>query len=183
MKKTEHLKLSQWDLTDPIKMDDFNRDNAILDALGRRGRSELIKTHYHDPSDSTSWTGSNARNLLIPVSDLDWSEWELIYFFHLGPLTDAGAFNYMVRPYDSSTTWCSTSVDFIARCSPIGPHMVVLLPRHDPKALVQTFYTGVTSGAGRAGIAYENVTDIELLVDKNTDYLNSPRTVELWGVR
>lgn len=31
MKKTEHYQLSQWDLSDPIRMDDFNSDNKRID--------------------------------------------------------------------------------------------------------------------------------------------------------
>lgn len=32
MNQTLNFKLSQWDLTDPIKMDDFNTDNRKLEA-------------------------------------------------------------------------------------------------------------------------------------------------------
>ena len=32
MTKTEHLQLNQWDAADPIRREDFNADNAAIDA-------------------------------------------------------------------------------------------------------------------------------------------------------
>jgi hypothetical protein len=38
MTKTENFQFNQWDAADPIRRQDFNRDNAILDAaLGAQG--------------------------------------------------------------------------------------------------------------------------------------------------
>ena len=32
MTKTEHYQLNQWDAADPVRREDFNADNAKLDA-------------------------------------------------------------------------------------------------------------------------------------------------------
>ena len=46
MKQTEHYELNQWELSDRIRMEDFNADNAKIAAAlaGKMGAWELLRT-------------------------------------------------------------------------------------------------------------------------------------------
>ena len=76
MQFTEHFGLSQWERSDRIQMDDFNADNAKIDAAlaaassGWLGRSEIITILKSSSSLTSSWGASN----LIQ----DWNEWEYV---------------------------------------------------------------------------------------------------------
>lgn len=88
MKETEHLGLSQWDPSDQILRDDFNADNAKIDAaLGaaaaalpaKLGRMELVHLWKSD--------GSVVQNQYVAAYGtprINWDDWEyfclLIHF-------------------------------------------------------------------------------------------------------
>ena len=78
MQQTEQYGLNQWELTDQIKMADFNADNAKIAAAlaGKLGRLELICTRHFPGGFS-----SIGFNFGIP----DWSQWSLVFFiFDIG---------------------------------------------------------------------------------------------------
>ena len=74
MKKTTNYQLNQWEKTDRILMDDFNADNAKLDAalLSKLGPIEDILTY-------TQSEASVSPPIIIPLpEDLDWGKWSVI---------------------------------------------------------------------------------------------------------
>ena len=91
MNKTANFQLTQWEKTDRIMMEDFNRDNAAIDAalksnadaitaetaareaadtaLGKKAGLQLIQT-------LTLATGSDYASAEI---NIDWSQWAEVY--------------------------------------------------------------------------------------------------------
>ena len=76
MKKTTNYQLNQWAKTDRIMMDDFNADNAKIDAalLSKLGAAELIGECVNE---------SRSDRIGVDLSALDWSR----YTFVLAELT------------------------------------------------------------------------------------------------
>ena len=75
MKQTEHYGLNQWDLSDRIRMEDFNADNQITDTIlaalddelqEKLGGPELIASF---PSD-----GHIVHGAALPRPRIDWNE-------------------------------------------------------------------------------------------------------------
>ena len=46
MKKTAQFGLNQWEMSDRIQMDDFNRDNAIIDAALAKRNCQFYTASY-----------------------------------------------------------------------------------------------------------------------------------------
>ena len=74
MKKTTNYQLNQWAKTDRILMDDFNADNAKLDAalLSKLGHLQKIK-EIDSPS-----TLSRTNPITVDLTDIDWDKWYLV---------------------------------------------------------------------------------------------------------
>ena len=73
MKKTTNYQLNQWAKTDRIMMDDFNADNAIIDAaLARVER----RSAFHTILDETTTEDCTRYDRRL---NIDWSEWKTVY--------------------------------------------------------------------------------------------------------
>lgn len=135
MNKTEHLGLNQWALEDPIKMEDFNRDNALLDAAlagaasalgGKLGRSEIIEIR---PS-SGILIFSNGWKPHVS----DWSEWEYVCALFHFPKEPTGTTDKAL-----AVLHASGRPDVEIGPFPLSGYMIVFLPRHDADARVAGF--------------------------------------------
>ena len=73
MQHTTSHELSQWAETDRILREDFNSDNAKIEAAlsGKFGPFEIIKS-MPLPSDI---------KFSLDLSDVDWSQWTAVGFF------------------------------------------------------------------------------------------------------
>ncbi len=72
MKKTAQFGLNQWEMSDRIQMDDFNRDNAAIEAaLARVER----RSAFHTILDVT--TTEDLKNAAWPLN-IDWTEWKSV---------------------------------------------------------------------------------------------------------
>lgn len=73
MTSTEHLQLNQWVPEDRILRQDFNSDNAKLDAAIGRLNAELHPTLIREVV-----TSASADSVELDVSDIDWSQWNCV---------------------------------------------------------------------------------------------------------
>lgn len=72
MKKTAQFGLNQWEMSDRIQMDDFNADNAAIEAaLARVER----RSAFHAILDVT--TTEDLKNAAWPLN-IDWTEWKSV---------------------------------------------------------------------------------------------------------
>ena len=72
MKKTAQFGLNQWEMSDRIQMQDFNRDNAAIEAaLARVER----RSAFHTILDVT--TTEDLKNAAWPLN-IDWTEWKSV---------------------------------------------------------------------------------------------------------
>jgi len=64
-KQTEHYKLNQWELTDDVRMEDFNADNAKIDAA--LGALTGAYSPENKPYVVGGYTGNNAATRVISL--------------------------------------------------------------------------------------------------------------------
>ena len=94
MKKTAQFGLNQWEKTDRIQMDDFNADNAAIEAaLARVERRSAI----HTILDVT--TTEDLKNAAWPLN-IDWTEWKSVTI----EIMPAEGSQTMVLGYSDSTS-------------------------------------------------------------------------------
>lgn len=87
MKTTEHLQLNQWDPEDRILRQDFNADNARVDALAGQVLPTLIREVV---------TTTEADSVELDLSDIDWSQWRLVLIDAL-PITVSGSLSVQMN--------------------------------------------------------------------------------------
>ena len=77
--QTPHLGLSQWVLTDPFRMDDFNQDNAKIDAAvdGLQGLIDAMP--YVKLMEVT--TTADADSVWLDVSGIDFTQYAMVQVF------------------------------------------------------------------------------------------------------
>lgn len=94
MKKTAQFGLNQWEMSDRIQMQDFNRDNAAIEAALSR-----VERHsaFHTILDVT--TTEDLKNAAWPLN-IDWTEWKSVTI----EIMPAEGSQTMVLGYSDSTS-------------------------------------------------------------------------------
>ena len=94
MKKTAQFGLNQWEMSDRIQMDDFNADNAAIEAaLARVER----RSAFHTILDVT--TTEDLKNAAWPLN-IYWTEWKSVTI----EIMPAEGSQTMVLGYSDSTS-------------------------------------------------------------------------------
>ena len=137
MKKTETYELNQWDASDRIRMEDFNADNAKLEAalLGKPGKLELIRTY-------DGYAGEHLAGHNFHMSAEAWNQWEYIIYrhdLHKTTFTKEDGLDVRLHVGDSYT---QAKVE-----GPAGSYAIVFAPRHDASRPIRAMVIGSTTGA------------------------------------
>lgn len=127
MKQTEQYGLNQWELTDRIRMADFNTDNAKIAAAlaGKTGRLEVITFNS---------LGSPSLGLGASPFVSNWNDWEMTFFFLHADYTPAGAASQLKVQFECSDG--STQPQVVALLNP-DSLLMIFFPRHDENSLVE----------------------------------------------
>ena len=127
MKQTEQYGLNQWELTDRIRMADFNTDNAKIAAAlaGKTGRLEKITFNS---------LGSPSLGLGTKPFVSNWNDWEMTLFFLHANYTPAGAASQLKVQFECSNG--STQPQVVALLEP-DSLLMIFFPRHDENSLVE----------------------------------------------
>lgn len=179
MKQTPQYQLCQWENMDRILMEDFNRDNAKLDAAlnGKFGPAQLIK----------SMSLPSETRFSLDLSDIDWSQWTAIGFF----LDISAASNQEIpKVYCQVETdisggvkeYCSSEHNGYLAMVTYMPFALALLPMRDPTRQVRCVYLGGLSGTGVAACSYQDLNGLRIGAFNNR-YFHPSQTLNLWGIR
>ena len=103
MKKTAQFGLNQWEMSDRIQMQDFNRDNAAIEAaLAARNCRFYTATYQGDGRDSRTHT--------FPAKPIFVLIYSLAHIFIMTRNVEKGV-NYLAGRADNyDTTWAENSV-------------------------------------------------------------------------
>lgn len=172
--ETSALGLSQWVLSDPFRMEDFNADNAKIDAAVAR-KSEFVKL-----KEITTTTGGVSQ-IDVDVSDIDFSQWQYVIldtvltgYANLRVNGKTGA-NYIGFGY---TQWVSGSLASLSTF----PQRTVLLSAMQKNARVGTL------SVGDAVFLYGQSNDVmysglQTLNFVSSSTLAAGSKILLWGVK
>ena len=108
MKKTAQFGLNQWEMSDRIQMQDFNRDNAIIDAALAARNCQFYTASYTGDGEATkSWTFPAKPVLVVIIGQ---SITVLIRDFSIGT-THFGSMTHQLQTTweENSVTWTNTN--------------------------------------------------------------------------
>ena len=137
MAETGNYQLNQWESADRIQMEDFNADNAKVDAA-LKGQAEALaaETAAREAADTvlaekvglhtlkTATLAARANSMLIDLSDIDWSQWKMVHI--ILELSGTGYFypgygtTYDTDSHYSIANMCITLLPFYRKALPVG---------------------------------------------------------------
>ena len=168
MNKTANFQLTQWEKTDRIMMEDFNRDNAAIDAALKSNADkaaglQLIQT-------LTLATGSDYASAEI---NIDWSQWAEVYVvFQLEYKGSMKSYNLYFLPND----------DYLVRTAYSTHVGAVFHPLFNENLYIEG--TTFSGSAITAGTLYKDITGIGLSLTASsgkTAVISSGTTVKFYG--
>lgn len=108
MKKTAQFGLNQWEMSDRIQMQDFNRDNAAIEAaLAKRNCQFYTASYIGDGEATKSWTFPAKPVLVVIIGQVITV---LIRDFSIG-ITQFGSSTHQLQATweENSVTWVNTN--------------------------------------------------------------------------
>ena len=185
MNKTANFQLTQWEKTDRIMMEDFNRDNAAIDAA-LKGNAEAVaaETAAREAADTalgkkaglqliqtlTLATGSDYASAEI---NIDWSQWAEVYVvFQLEYKGSMKSYNLYFLPND----------DYLVRTAYSTHVGAVFHPLFNENLYIEG--TNLSGSAITAGTLYKDITGIGLSLTASsgkTAVISSGTTVKFYG--
>lgn len=108
MKKTAQFGLNQWEMSDRIQMDDFNADNAAIEAALAKRNCQFYTASYTGDGESTkSWTFPAKPVLVVIIGQVITV---LIRDFSIG-ITQFGSSTHQLQATweENSVTWVNTN--------------------------------------------------------------------------
>ena len=166
MTKTTNYQLNQWEKTDRILMEDFNADNAIIDAAlgGMRQRSKLLLSAVENE------TGK--RELTLDLSSIDWGQWDQVTIFAWARTTYSSTSKGVILELGGNV-WGNLAA--VKAGSPMELH---LFPRMEKSAMVH----GLFFPGGEVRLGNKDYTAISSLTLRADDsYLEPGAFVTVWG--
>ena len=184
MNKTANFQLTQWEKTDRIMMEDFNRDNAAIDAALKSNADAITaETAAREAADTA--LGKKAGLQLIqtvPFPDggssadkpltIQWSDWAIVLAVYQEP-SDG-------RSYTLSFTTANAKVHPIIYDGPDVQTCALYFPLYDQSRPVR----GLLWSAEKLSYTttYEALTGIQLKADTDSGSIAGAK-VTFYGIR
>ena len=126
MNKTANYQLNQWAKSDRVLMEDFNADNAKLDAAlaaldeentQRKSAISALQTKSSLQEIKTVSATTAEPSVTVPVNDISWSRWKIVAM-EFRTNTDSPVVVYLND--SSSTVICGGRKRFMSLLFPMG---------------------------------------------------------------
>lgn len=187
MRKTENYLLNQWDDSDRVLREDFNADNAAVDAALYALAQQGALTQLCSFTVSDQITGTEV--FTMPVSEIDWSKWQSVFVDFA--LKGSGYMllypNYDAQGASSSGYITSTSYNSLAgmlACDYEGKRITraeFQIFCQSTKALqVVCPFDKVT---GQSDYTYGELTSLHLTPYHESYTMEPGSTITFWGLR
>lgn len=204
MNQTEHYKLSQWEKTDRIMMDDFNRDNASVDTALAAAVAAVAAEAAARTADVAALsakspfvklreivTTQSAAQVNLDLSDINFADWQVFWL----DVVLAGSWNGTLSPNGRTDAfYCilgssNTESYGLARYNQDGnKYRTIFFPGKDGEKTVSCITNdghsvGIFYRGGGTALTFSQLKTF-LLVPLNSGYsLNAGTKVTVWGVR
>lgn len=108
MKKTAQFGLNQWEMSDRIQMQDFNRDNAAIEATLAKRNCQFYTASYTGDGEATKSLTFPAKPVLVVI--IGQVITVLIRDFSIG-ITQFGSSTHQLQATweENSVTWTNTN--------------------------------------------------------------------------
>ena len=178
--KTSALGLSQWILSDPFRMEDFNADNAKIDAAVAR-KSEFVKL-------KEITTTAQATAVEINVQSINFSQFYAIIM--QAKLSGTGNAKLIISPANSqdgnvmgNTYGVPNGMCYLYQDG--KTNSVFMLPMQDgTKAVSTVMLHGVTFITGQSsGSSFETLSTLTVSAADTSYYISAGSKITLWGVK
>ena len=177
MRKTEQYELNQWELSDRVRMEDFNADNAKLEAAlaGKTGRLEKIYT-----VDEAQYDGKDAVGAYFGFGvTRQWEDWECVIIFqdlHKTPFQQDDILQILFDgELEDGGDWGHLVDRFIVNADSL---VLVLFPMHDGSNPIRGFLVGGGGAALFSDAPIRRLKNMTILLKKGLTGLSSTRFVE-----
>lgn len=202
MRKTTNYALNQWDDTDRILREDFNRDNEKIDAglQGLKSAQSSLQSQITSQSSSlqsqisnhssfqllrTVTTSYEANRVDLNISNVNWGSYQTVILELIN--SSAGYGDGTLRLNNSGRCHSvNQSFNSYAGIAPInfgGINLVYLPVFYHPERVSSAFTMGSTLGYGYNGPAYQDITTINLVGDLDRYYAGKGTVINIWGVK
>lgn len=191
MKQTQNYQLNQWEMTDRIQMEDFNADNAKVDAAlaEEKAAREAVETELSGQIGalsskagmqlirSVTLHGTADVAMALPLSDIDWAAWKAVHIV----LEFSNAYLQGLTLYLNASTKLSGITCSIGTATP--RFHGVFYPMNNPAALLTGISVGDSPEWLNPGLMYSAVNNITIL-SGNSGYnyvVQGPVKATIWG--
>lgn len=176
MKKTETYQLNQWELSDRVRMEDFNADNLRLEKIlaKKPGRFQEIASY-------SAGDGNNNYGLATQVDD--WSQWEIVMaVYDLSKTTFLEDDGIALAPNYTDHTF-GDHIEGLGG----GTFLLLLFPFHDQTSSIKGIAIGKGSTAFFSSRPFSDLTGISVrLINKTLhsylDLSTTRFTDPVWSV-
>lgn len=157
MKKTEKYQLNQWELSDRVRMEDFNADNVRLEEIleGKTGRFEKI--YQYSPGAGANFAGAS-------LHITDWSKWECVlaaYDLHKTSFLADDRIQF-------SMMYTDLTYDAYLEGLGAGSFFVFFLPFHDKTAKIQGMAVGKGSRTFFTDRPFQDLMSVSMRVKNDS---------------
>ena len=187
---TTNYQLSQWETTDRILMEDFNSDNAKIDAAlaahdaalaGKADAADLaaltqalaaLEAKSTLQVIKTVTQAADGTTFQIDLSDVDWSQWSTVYICLdlLGGGYYYSAYGNQYQNYESHAI--------------PGHHCLVLWPMHQPEGNIGGVFVGYnTPLLIGPGISYSQFTSYKAVCSDSGYTIKKGSKITVKGLR
>ena len=186
MTKTTNYQLCQWESTDRILMEDFNGDNAKIDAaLKANADAAAGKADAEDLAALEAKVGlRHIKTVSVPsggiyeqvaISGVDWSQWRTVYLLLTLPMQVGERMDLRVNGSSSNSI---AEVTGDTRC------LLLLYPMYDEEMPLSGLIIGQGNQAfGFQSVPYSAFSSLELRVMKEGDTIPAGTKLAFYGER
>ena len=177
MQKTANYQLNQWVKSDRIQMEDFNSDNAKIDAalkaLAGKSAFTLLKTV------TVPEGGSSCQ---LDVSDVDWSQWQYV----LLDLDLKGVGTVHIKPNGTNSgNWSSasssTEAGMLSTISAVSFQRLTFSIAKSPARTIRIRSEDNVYG-GNNELTYADLNTLDLTGSSSRYSAGAGAAITLWGV-
>ncbi len=173
MQKTEQYQLNQWELSDRVRMEDFNADNARLETAlaglqtslstlrtsldGKCGRFQLITSRSISASEGQRYAAGS-------LAVTNWNKWDCaVWFFDMHETTfQAGeTMTFTLNQAAGPLSRYEVTLD-------AGSLVMMLFPMGDKTSTVKGFILGGAARPLVMDVAFETVTGYNIYLPAST---------------
>lgn len=179
MTKTTNYQLNQWEKTDRIMMEDFNTDNAKIDAAiaGRLGPAEIIKTIAIPQA---------APYVKVDLSDMDWDKWDMVVIHYDRYISFSKEIYTRVFAKDGNSVtnfgnYGTTGIGYLYSGKAL-PLFTFFFPLRDKTRKVVSLSVAGSASTGMVDMPFADIKDFEISLASGIT-LTANSNITVWGLR